>query len=754
MEDVMQPANAPHDRQTSTGPHGALVPWVHDAGSQVNLAIQPYEGPAPASAGLSPAVLLKAFKARWPLALLAGFLLALPVAGLVWFLVPPKYQTSALVRVLGSEPKVLANERYVEADRNSYIKGQLALVGSPHVLRNALRNEKVRNLEPIRVQADPAAWLASQIRVGIVEDSDLLRISMAGNDANEVEVLVNGVLDSYLEMSEKVEKTDQMLKLDELRKIYDSSNKLLREEKDLLQGLIKTLKTADPATLSLRQKNAYTEYTVYRAQAAVVRRQLQQAVLQGQLAKIQMEYENKKEMPDAIIDEAVENNKRVAKLIDDVAGLKRHLDYFKKVAQPGTPSLLKVQDTYRKAEKDLKDLKAEVRKKIVARLNRKADDNLKLFMKRNEKEVSELTNQVAAMKKDEDELRHKAEELGVISSELEVKRAEVDQAELLVRSLRQEKMKLEVEIQSAKKRIIVMHRGDKPESKVATAQIQWTSVAGVLAFLCGILGVSYREYRHRRIQTAEDFTNGLPLRVVGSLPMVPRRSISGSSRAVTSDRRWERAMAESVSYVRTVLLTPLPDGRMNKVMLIASAEPREGKTMLAAQLAVSLAGMGRRVLLIDGDMRRPTLNGMFNVARGPGLCEILRGETDAAAAILPTGVEELSILPAGDFTLDVPRRLVQPELGVVMQGLREQFDFIIVDSSPLLPISDALFLARQADGVVLCVRPTVSRFPAVQSATERLRGLHIPLLGVVVNGVRHEYRSDAYQHLYATAGSN
>jgi hypothetical protein len=80
---------------------------------------------------------------------------------------------------------------------------------------------------------------------------------MSGKNAKDAEVLVNAVLDSYLELAWRAEKQDQMIKLDELRKIYDSSNKLLREEKDLLGGLVKTLKSADPAIMKLRQKEAF-----------------------------------------------------------------------------------------------------------------------------------------------------------------------------------------------------------------------------------------------------------------------------------------------------------------------------------------------------------------------------------------------------------------------------------------------------------------------------------------------------------------
>jgi capsular exopolysaccharide synthesis family protein len=168
--------------------------------------------------------------------------------------------------------------------------------------------------------------------------------------------------------------------------------------------------------------------------------------------------------------------------------------------------------------------------------------------------------------------------------------------------------------------------------------------------------------------------------------------------------------------------------------MITSAESGEGKTTLATHLATSLARTGLKTLVIDGDLRCPTIHRLFDLPPEPGLSELLRGEFGLDDVIAPTSVVELKVLAAGRYDQAAIRNLAQGGLGPIFTRLKEQFDFVIVDSSPLLPVADGLLIAQQADAVLFSILRDVSRKTKVFAAYQRLSKLAVPILGAVVTG--------------------
>jgi capsular exopolysaccharide synthesis family protein len=172
-------------------------------------------------------------------------------------------------------------------------------------------------------------------------------------------------------------------------------------------------------------------------------------------------------------------------------------------------------------------------------------------------------------------------------------------------------------------------------------------------------------------------------------------------------------------------------------VLITSAVGGEGKTTLAAQLAVRCAEAGASTVLIDADLRRATLGRLFEVPDCPGLSDVLRGDATLEDALVPINqVGGCQLLPAGSPEANPNRILRGKNFAPMLERLRRTFDVVIIDTSPVLPVPDALILGRLADGAVIATRHDQSRFPAVERANNLLTGAGIPVLGVVVNGAR------------------
>lgn len=166
-----------------------------------------------------------------------------------------------------------------------------------------------------------------------------------------------------------------------------------------------------------------------------------------------------------------------------------------------------------------------------------------------------------------------------------------------------------------------------------------------------------------------------------------------------------------------------------RTVAITSCARGEGRTVTAANLALSAARDGRDVALVECDLRRPSAAALFDLAPGPGLAEVVEGRADLSQALARVG--GLAILPAGDAS-DVAAVLRSPRLAATMDTLRASFSTVVLDLPPALALSDAGRLATTADGIVLVVRAGETPRDVVRMAVDALPER---LLGIVLNGV-------------------
>jgi capsular exopolysaccharide synthesis family protein len=236
---------------------------------------------------------------------------------------------------------------------------------------------------------------------------------------------------------------------------------------------------------------------------------------------------------------------------------------------------------------------------------------------------------------------------------------------------------------------------------------------------------------------------------VGTLPRVTvpaARLPAGAGRAVDK----ELVLRNSVDGIRVMLLHEAEARASGSLLMVTSAVAREGKTTLACHLALSLARSGRKTLLVDCDFRRPRLDKVFDLPPEGGLSDIFsNGGAVPSQVIRACPVPGLSILPAGKVSHRIDQGQFMEGVKGLLDQLRGQYDFIVVDSCPVLPVADALWLGRWMDAVLLSVRPEMSQVPQVYQACERLAALNIPVLGAVVNGVRMT-RRNYYEYEYAS----
>ena len=294
------------------------------------------------------------------------------------------------------------------------------------------------------------------------------------------------------------------------------------------------------------------------------------------------------------------------------------------------------------------------------------------------------------------------------------------------------------------------------------------SLAAFLGLLAGF-GLAYlAELADHSFRTPEEIRRYLSLPVVGHIPFFRLKDQEGAQ-AAAGDTGLDPVLytvyhpksqeAESFRGVRTSLFFSTRSEGF-KVIQVTSPDTGDGKTTLAANLAVSIAQSAKKVLLIDADFRRPRIHKLFNIHTQQGLTSVIAGEAEPDNVIQPTAIPGLFALPCGPIPQNPAELLTLSHFGKVLAVLREKFDYVIIDTPPLLAVTDPCMVAPYVDAVMLTVRISKNVKPHASRAKEILATLGAKVLGVVVNGVgpdggaygynnyRYGYTYKSYNYYY------
>ncbi len=204
-------------------------------------------------------------------------------------------------------------------------------------------------------------------------------------------------------------------------------------------------------------------------------------------------------------------------------------------------------------------------------------------------------------------------------------------------------------------------------------------------------------------------------------------------------------LTEAYRKLRTAIFLSRP-GEPPKTILFTSGTNGEGKTMTVANTAIMLAQMEHQVLVIDGDLRKPSCHKALKVRGGRGLTDFLAGQEELHNVIKPTSIPNLSVLNCGSTPPNPTELVGSKRMNETLAVLKDRYDFILVDSPPVMPVSDAVVLSRMVDGVVLVVRSEETQKQIVKAAVSQLGNGHNNILGVVLNCV--DIRSAQYKDYY------
>jgi polysaccharide biosynthesis transport protein len=675
-----------------------------------------------------------------------GLLFGTAAAVGVWLMLPAgKHEVSAVV-----ELRPRGDAGFVKGgseDQNNFARQQAYLLRARDLITRSLGDPAIGSLALVKSSEEPVTMLAERMKVE-VRTPELLELRLTGNDLDGMKAFTDHHVRRFVDeasaherrvLNEEIEKLDQQAAA--LKFEIDSTEKQIM----LVAQGNGTIGGEDSAKLlaSLHIRRNELDSLFNRTGHDLIQ-------LKARLDVVKLHLNDKGPPADpdpAIVKEFVDADLGVQKL-RDLVGMKKAA-YAKALETAGgnkdVPIVMEAAADLKKAE----ELLAEAEKAVAAASVDKARNKERTA--RNQ-EAKTLTDEIATKEKAREGFKLERDGLDKVIKANAGGNVGIDQMKLALQPQRDLLAQVNSHLTGlrfrAKSPTRVQLRGEaeKIPNNNQNKKVLFASVGGFGAFFGVILLVALLEWRTRRVDSVDQVMTELGLRVIGTVPVFPNRA-SLKAAVEAGGANWRFVLNESVNSARTMLLHTARSQSM-QVVMITSATQGEGKTSLSAQLATSMATAGMRTLIVDCDLRNPCIQKLFDLPLGPGVSEVLRQEIDVSDAVQATTVPNLWVIPAGQCSNATIAALAQGHpLQTLFNRLRGQFDFVIVDSCPVLPVADALLIGQHVDGVLFSIMQDVSQLPKVQTAQEKLGHLNVVLLGAVVNGIKQDVYSYGYNYV-------
>jgi capsular exopolysaccharide synthesis family protein len=424
---------------------------------------------------------------------------------------------------------------------------------------------------------------------------------------------------------------------------------------------------------------------------------------------------------------AVMSSPVVQQLRVDLAGLERQQSQLLERYLDQHPEVVKVRSQI-----------ADTRKRLAAEAQR--------LIRGAENDYKSAAAQEASIAGALEQAKAEALDLSSRAVEYDNRKREVDASREVLNSLMARLKQTDVATELKASNIRVVDPAVVPRAPVRPNRRRDISFGVLMGLLVSIGLAFFLEYLDNTVKSPEDVREhlGVPLLgVIGEMETKNPGPVLLGARPVGS-------FAEGYRVLRTALDYSWSE-KGARVIVVTSTSPGEGKTLTSINLALTLASADGKVLLIDGDLRKPQIHTVLKLQKRPGLSDVLVGQAKVADAVQPVPQTHLSLLSAGTYVPSPADLMTTQVLDGLVQGLRNVYNWIVIDTPPVAAVADALILARATDGVVVVVGAEMVPRGAVRHTLERVNEAGARILGVVLNRAqtrRRSYYGRYYGHYY------
>lgn len=650
---------------------------------------------------------------------------------------PPIYRTEAVLKV---EP--LQNDDALASLLRHRVGGGGGGSGSDPefihycvaILKNKMLATATANNPEIATSKAPNSSPAKEVlglTARVVPRSNLIELSLEGRDP----AWITKLLRTHAEELVKLTDNDHRTALDDTLHKADGNirelNAELKKLETLLGNALKETNTINPSGESILEKQLIARQDAL-AQEYAQLRDLEEKFMVERMtpkpresqgltrkdAKLEKMYEDLETLVDAAnrvkkTARNFDNDPAARRITDQMNSLNKKIDALEAQEDPDRPRGI--------AKDPIQALIRNRRERIV-----EIDEEIKRLFERMQEEHP-AQRQYLSM------LEDRSQKLVALH---ETKGKYADYA-LLVQSLKQHSP------------VEVIQPPQEPDAPVGPNRAMIMIMAGMFGLALGIGVVCLLEHADHSIRRPEALSHDLNIPVYGIVPWVPRTAATDRGGHLWAIGEPTSPAADSFRNLRASLL-----GSMEPVitLLVTSAKSGEGKTTTALNLAATCARAGERTLLVDVDLRRPSLDHAFpECANGPGLIDILRGELPWQRVIRPTEAAHLDVLPAGDAEGLPVEILGTREMRQLLESLALHYDRVILDGPSVLGMAECRMLGRAADATLFVVRAASQTLTPIRRAKEMLEQSRVRIAGVVLNALREDLRNWSNTEIRAAA---
>lgn len=683
------------------------------------------------------------WRRRWTIALVT--VLALAGGLMVVQRATPQYESASRIYVELSMPRVFHDyQDGAFARSTNYLYTQAELLDSTPILSDAMHRGRFAQLQTFADVDNTMTALRKRLITAVGRKDDLIRVSFKSPYPEEAAHIVNTVVDAYITFHGQRKRNSAAELL-----------KILRQEKVLRDG---EANERLQAMMDFRQQSEGLALGTNHESNVILRslERLSFALTEAQLATVESKslYAITRQLQDdpGALQEFVEAERgrgAYVSMIEELSTLRtearelgRTRDRCLRILEPGARAILALD-----AEM------AEIQREISGLNETFADTRLTVALQRwqaDQEKEEELAGRF-------EEARQQAIQLNGQMAQYIVLQSQYEQTRKLCDSLDDRIKELSVVEETGALNTTVL---ETAEPALKPSEPRKASVMA-LALGLGLFGGAglalLRERRDPRLRSAREISALLDLRVLGSIPAMGgfRRKPSVRGRRVHTDPGSQEA--EAFRTVRTAIFFSAPKKEV-RTILVTSPAPGEGKSTTVANLGIAMAQAGQKVLVLDADFRRPMQHSIFNLHRErKGLSLVLTGKMSLGEAIEHSGVENLDVLTSGPDIPNPAEMLNASGFKRVLDRLIGKYDRILVDSPPVMAVTDALILAARCDATILVLRAETSTRGVSKQARDALASVEAEVLGIVVNDAPHKGERYGYSGSYryhAGAGSN
>lgn len=644
----------------------------------------------------------------------------------------PIYRSGAQVYIERTSPQIIGNDMSsLAAGRDLY--AQTEIMRSTALLGAALKLPSMQSTHIARESSNPVIALKRSLRVSPSESGDILTVSMDSPIPEDNAIVVNSVVESYLDYHNQKKRSTSAEVL-----------KILREEKRALES---EYDRAMRELLDFKQANAELSFSLGQQENVVSSRlsQLSQTLTAAELQT----------MEDKIRYEAALN----------VQDEPERLELLLSTAQmDGDPAALAIKssdaaDRIGRMKEYLAELMAthgpahprvERQNRRIAELQNLYRDDLgddpgQKYIKILGSRYRESLAREQALSEEYDRQRALTTQLGAKEAELSMLQSKVRRIDRQVDIIDSRIKELNVTEDAAVMNISILEPASASSTPISPDRPRTFAIAIVMGLMIGLGGAFLLELADDRLRSADEVERLTGLPVMGVVANLGRAKDTALAQVVRDNPR--SAITEAFRTIRTAIHFGTAQSAA-KVLLITSPTPGDGKSTTASNLAIAFAQSGSRTILIDADCRKPVQHTQWGVEEdATGLSSVLIGDCRASDAIVGTDVPKLELLPCGQLPPHPAELLNSADFVELLRELGETYDRVVIDSPPIGPVTDGRIISAVADATLMVVRAEQTSRRALVAACQAIADVGGRPVGVVINAAPRR-RGASYGYRY------